>query len=166
MESLEDLAYAGSFRAMDGIDYPTEGTIRLVYTDGLSSSESMDFTMKIEDGQITESVGGSQEMPVMDEDYEPILSGSWKEEGGTAALTLSRNSEEGFDGTLTDTKGKEFTFNARYDCIQGAFLYHNGTEDGYGLIAVDFSSDKPDDARIMLHDLAHTDGEDLIFTKK
>ena len=162
----EGIAYSGSFKAMDGIDYPTESTIRLIYTDGLSSAESMDFTMKIENGEITECIGGSQSFPVKDEDLEPILSGSWKDEaGGKTVLKLTRNPEEGFDGVLVDAKGKEFTFNARYDCIQEAFLYHNGTDDGYGLVAVDPETQDTDHVKLFLHDLAHTDGEDLTLVK-
>lgn len=162
----EGIAYSGSFKAMEGIDYPTDSTIRLIYTDGLSSGESMDFNMKIENGKITECIGGSQSLPVKDENFEPILSGNWKEEdGGKATLKLTRNPEEGFDGILTDAKGKEFTFNARYDCIQESFLYHNDTDDGYGIIAIAPESEDTDQVKIYLHDLAHTDGEDLTLVK-
>ncbi len=161
-------AYAGSFKATDDCkdQGDLEDTIRLVHTDGVVTDEYMEFTLSIKDGKISEAVGGSNCMPTSDDEFASILCGTWKEKDkGAISLEISQNPEEGFDCILTGDKDAAattpYTFTARYDCIQEAFIYNEGS----CLFALDASADDPEEIILYLHDNSHTGGEDMTFVK-
>ncbi len=161
-------AYAGSFKATDDCkdQGDLEDTIRLVHTDGVVTDEYMEFTLSIKDGKISEAVGGSNCMPTSDDEFSSVLCGTWKEKDkGAISLEISQNPEEGFDCILTGDKDAAattpYTFTARHDCIQEAFLY----DEGKCLFALDASADDPEEIILYLHDNSHTGGSDLTFVK-
>ena len=159
------LAYAGSFRVETDQKTRFEDYIRLVYTNGISVDEYMDFNVLIEDGEFEEITGGCHCMPVDDDDYAKLIEGEWKDEnGGEAALKLTQNPAGGFDGTLTNAKAKEFTFHADYDWMNEAYVYKKG-EEGLGLVTIHPASESEDKIRLLMHDMQNAGDEDLTFVK-
>ena len=138
IESLTDStddghAYAGSFRAKEGCK-ETEGTIRLVHTDGVYTDQYMDFTVAIKDGKITESTGGSHAFPTAASELAPLLEGTWAEKNeGLTMLDISLGEKGGLEFVMSDGNGQDgktsfYTMTARYDAVKEALVYQNGTE--------------------------------------
>ncbi len=127
----EGLAYAGSFRALEGTN--GEDTIRLVHTNGFYANGYMDFNVKVEDGKITEQTGGSEEFGPDAEEMAKELAGTWEKQDGSLFLEISAGKENGLDFVVSDGGGRDgnavyYTMTAYYDCIVGALIYQNGTE--------------------------------------
>ena len=124
---------AGSFRAKEGCK-ETEGTIRLVHTDGVYTDQYMDFTVAIKDGKITESTGGSHAFPTAASELAPLLEGTWAEKNeGLTMLDISLGEKGGLEFVMSDGNGQDgktsfYTMTARYDAVKEALVYQNGTE--------------------------------------
>lgn len=127
---MEDgYAYAGSFRAMeDG-----EDTIYIVQTDGTVISQYMEFTFRIENGEITEQTGGGIIYPTQDSALAEVIAGEWQQtEDGSYSMQITENPEKGFDvmvynGTGRDGNISAYRMTVRYDAMKEALVYSNGT---------------------------------------
>lgn len=129
----EGYAYVGSFKALDGC-VDAVGTIRLIHTDGFLTDQYMDFEVKVEDGQITENVGGSHTMPTFAKDLAAFLEGTWVEKTeGRTMLDISLGEDNGLDMVMSDGSGRDgktsfYTMTARFDAVKDALVYNDGTE--------------------------------------
>lgn len=129
----EGYAYVGSFKAVDGVE-DAQDWIRLIHTDGFMVDQYMDFDVKIEDGEITENIGGSHALPNTGENLAPLLEGTWKEAlEGVTMMDISLGSNGGLDIVISDGSGKDgttsfYTMTAYYDVIKNVLVYQNGTE--------------------------------------
>ena len=110
------------------------GTIRLIHTDGFLTDQYMDFEVKVEDGQITENVGGSHTMPTFAKDLAAFLEGTWVEKTeGRTMLDISLGEDNGLDMVMSDGSGRDgktsfYTMTARFDAVKDALVYNDGTE--------------------------------------
>ena len=184
----EGYAYVGSFRA---IENEGEDTIRLAHTDGYVVDEYMDFNIRIEDGKIAETTGGSHALPETDEELAAVLCGTWQAaENDTVFMELSLHPEGGFSAVISDGSGRDgktaiYTFTCRYDAISEALKFKDGgfheaaitgeeeteapsdeTPGGSeGLLAFDPASEGEENVQLILHDTEYTGGTDMTFVK-
>ena len=88
----------------------------------------------VEDGQITENVGGSHTMPTFAKDLAAFLEGTWVEKTeGRTMLDISLGEDNGLDMVMSDGSGRDgktsfYTMTARFDAVKDALVYNNGTE--------------------------------------
>ena len=157
--SEEGFSYVGSFRGIeDG-----EDTIRLIHTDDFYTEQYMDFNVKIEDGNLTETTGGSYAFPVTADDLLTVIGGTWQsEDDPDTVLEISKADAHGMNFTVSfageDEEAFEYKMTVYFDAILNAMIYRDGTSsekavtDGTGHFMFDPESEDETDLAVLWSD--------------
>ncbi len=107
-----------------------EGTVAIRHYGRVVCDQIHTFTLKVEDGKVTEATGGSYTASPADEEMEPYVAGGWiDKEKQLSFLNIKKNEEEGFDVEITSAAEKEpyvFRGTMYYDCDLDEFIYPDG----------------------------------------
>ena len=125
-ENIEDGNYVVRYKPVaDGV-----GTVTLRHFGRVTCDQMHTFDLKVEDGKVTESVGGSFTASPAEEELDPYILGEWVEpEKQLDLLTITKNEEEGWNMEIVSASGPEQVVvlgTLFYDCELDEFIYPDG----------------------------------------
>ena len=105
-------------------------TVGVRHYTGIACDEAHTFDLHVENGEVTESTGGSYTASPDEAELDPWLSGVWTENGTRFnQMTISKNAERGWDVEIASplTHGAYvFRTTIYYDCERDCFVYDKG----------------------------------------